>query len=63
MCPPPTNDAVSTYARSNTWASGRYDSTRSSSTSLMDFTIPSAASETRPKLCITPLGCPVDPEV
>ncbi len=63
MCGAATNAADSTKARSNTCASGRYDRMRSSLLYFSEATTPSAALVIRPKLCITPFGVPVDPEV
>ena len=64
---PSTIEAHSTQARSNTCASGRYDRMRFSGRSpmrdLMSAVMPSLARVMFSKQCITPLGCPVEPEV
>ncbi|MOA62093.1 hypothetical protein D3C78_1874070 [compost metagenome] len=49
--------------RSATWHSGRYDNSRSDSVRLNNWVPWVAAKPRLAKLCITPLGRPVVPEV
>ena len=60
---PVRSQPCSTSTRSTTWASGRYDSMRSSAVIGMRLMPASKAQAKLPKLCITPLGMPVVPEV
>ena len=64
---PATRDQQAIFERSNTWDSGKYDKTRCSDgspvRSLINAMVRSEASLIPPKLCMTPLGSPVDPDV
>ncbi len=62
-CMPVRSQPCSTSTRSTTWASGRYDSMRSCSFMAMRSMPAPSAQAKLPKLCITPLGMPVVPEV
>ena len=62
-CMPVVSCACSTSARSTTCDSGRYDSMRESAFCGMRSRPAATAAMKLPKVCITPLGAPVVPEV
>ena len=63
MCMPVRSQPCSTSTRSTTWASGRYDNMRSSPSMGTRLMAVANAHAKLPKVCITPFGMPVVPDV